>query len=361
MMEARVPGAVSASLVLHLGAGVLWLQLNKPGPRSAQRVIGNVDLMIKVRNPQVVPAQPAAKPPPLTTWNFLKLALPSIRKSAAPLDVDKPIEAKKALLDVAKLDDDKGRLKKLAQLDPLDLGKKRSLASALDVGRLEAAARRALPAESPKLEEVGSRKAPPKVLALAALAEENRGRLQPQAMDALSKAPLSKRAAPEAAPLLPEERAPAPKKGMLGRMADRLTSEAPLPLQAAVPAPMERPKPTLNAIAQTLPKVERSAALGEKKKAMEIEGPLASRRLVYYELPSFPEWLAAQGVGEAEVRIKFFVDPAGGVRPDLRIETTSGYGRLDRLAMESLRAWKFEPVAGSGRQWGIITFRFLSE
>ena len=64
---------------------------------------------------------------------------------------------------------------------------------------------------------------------------------------------------------------------------------------------------------------------------------------------------------EAEVRIKFYVSPAGDVLPDLRVETTSGYGRLDRLALDSLKTWTFEPIGGAGRQWGIITFRFVLE
>ncbi|MBI5201179.1 MAG: energy transducer TonB, partial [Elusimicrobia bacterium] len=197
--------------------------------------------------------------------------------------------------------------------------------------------------------------------AMAALEEENRGRLQPQGMDALSKAPLSKRAVPDAAPLLPEERAPEQKKSTFGRMADMLTSQAlPEPMQGA-PAPIERAKPKMDVLKQTLPKQEHAADLGEKKKAMEIEGPLASRRLVYYELPAFPDWLSAQGASEAEVRIRFYVDAVGNVQPDMRVETTSGYGRLDRLAMEALKSWKFEPMQGAGRQWGIITFRFLSE
>lgn len=363
-MEARVSGAVSASVILHLAAGFAWLHINRPARRGAQRVIGNVDLLIKVRSPVATPMQPAAKPPPMSTWNFLKLALPAIPKVAAPIDVVKPVETKKALIDVPdKLAGDKGRIEKLAKVDPLDLGRKRAAAAALDVGKLEAATRRSLPADTPKLEEVGTRRAPPKVLAMAAaLEEENRGRLKPQGMDALSEEPKEKRAAPQVAPLLPEERAPAQKKTVLGRMADMLTSEAPpLPMQASgPPRALERPKPGLDALKQTLPR-EAQGAIVEKKKAMEIEGPLARRRLVYYEVPAFPEWLGSQGVGEAEVRIKFYVDAAGNVLPDIRVETTSGYGRLDRLAIESLRKWKFEPASFAGRQWGIITFRFLSE
>jgi len=46
---------------------------------------------------------------------------------------------------------------------------------------------------------------------------------------------------------------------------------------------------------------------------------------------------------------------------DMRVERTSGYGRLDRLCMDSLRNWTFAPAPGSGAQWGVITFRFILE
>lgn len=361
MMEARLPATVTFSLALHLGAGLAWLQLTKVGPKTAGRVIGDVDLLIKVRTPSPVQApRPVAKATPPSTWNFLKMALPTVPKVAAPLEL-KTETQKKLLIDVPeKLDADKGRLDKLAQLEPLDLSKKRSASSALDVGKLEAANRRVLPADMPKLEEVGTRKAPPKVIAMAALEEERQGKLQPQGLSAMPEL-KERRPVPRAEPLLPSEQAPPPKRSALGKVADMLTNDAqPPPLQAA-PAPMERPKPKLDALKQALPRRQEGGALVEKKKAMEIEGPLASRRLVYYELPTFPDWLAAQGVGEAEVRIKFFVNPAGDVLPDLRVETTSGYGRLDRLAMDSLRRWRFEPFEGQARQWGIITFRFLLE
>ena len=40
----------------------------------------------------------------------------------------------------------------------------------------------------------------------------------------------------------------------------------------------------------------------------------------------------------------------------------SGYGRLDRLALEHLKKWRFEALAlGEGNQWGVITFRFILE
>jgi TonB family protein len=102
-------------------------------------------------------------------------------------------------------------------------------------------------------------------------------------------------------------------------------------------------------------------AIEEKKKGVEIEGPLADRRVVSYEVPEFPEWARQQGILEATVAIRFYVSPEGDVLPNMRIERTSGYGRMDRLAMDSLKLWKFAPLGSDQRQWGIITFRFLLE
>ncbi|GAI25413.1 unnamed protein product, partial [marine sediment metagenome] len=37
-----------------------------------------------------------------------------------------------------------------------------------------------------------------------------------------------------------------------------------------------------------------------------------------------------------------------------------GYSKLDRLAMEAIKRWVFEPLeTNGGDQWGIITFRYL--
>ena len=101
--------------------------------------------------------------------------------------------------------------------------------------------------------------------------------------------------------------------------------------------------------------------MAEKKKGVEIEGPLADRKVISFEIPKFPEWARAQGILEAAVSIRFWVSRQGDVLPNLRIEHASGYGRLDRLAMESLQSWKFAPLLFDERQWGVITFRFVLE
>ena len=95
---------------------------------------------------------------------------------------------------------------------------------------------------------------------------------------------------------------------------------------------------------------------------MEIEGPLSDRQVVSASVPQFPPWAKEQGVVESAVAIRFTVDPSGKVLETMRVERTSGFGRMDRLAMEHLKLWRFAPVnASEGNQWGIITFRFILE
>ena len=104
-----------------------------------------------------------------------------------------------------------------------------------------------------------------------------------------------------------------------------------------------------------------AAATDAPKKGIDIEGPLANRKVTNSVIPVFPEWARQQGLMEAEVAIRFTVDAEGNVMSGMRVERTSGYGRLDRLVMESLRSWTFAPAPGSGAQWGVITFRFVLE
>src|SRR5206468_105908 len=110
------------------------------------------------------------------------------------------------------------------------------------------------------------------------------------------------------------------------------------------------------------PKRKRAALqTGAPKKGVEIEGPLADRKVLNYEIPEFPSWAKEQGILEASVAIRFWVNKDGEVLPNMRVEHTSGYGRLDRLAMDALSKWKFAPLLSEERQWGVITFRFLLE
>jgi TonB family protein len=132
-------------------------------------------------------------------------------------------------------------------------------------------------------------------------------------------------------------------------------------LMEARPAPVMAPK--LDKVSAIAPRLERRQAdqAGAAKKGIEIEGPLADRKVAAYSVPAFPDWAKNQGILEADVAIRFTVDEDGNVMPGMRVENSSGYGRLDKLAMESLKSWRFAPKPGAGVQWGVITFRFILE
>lgn len=359
-MAARLPLSVTLSVALHAGGAAFWLGLNQMTQESRLRIISNVELLVPEIRPVAAPALRRAPTPP-STWNFLKMALPAVPKRVAPLELRAPQTQKRVIMDVPRRLEDKGRIRKEASLDQaLDLSRKRAASLAQwDAGRAEERRARASLAELPKLEEVGGRKASRAALEMAALAEERGGRLKPQ--DIAAAAPLeNRRAAPQPAQLPPEEAGPQPRRGMLSKMADLLTSEAsPIQDRGLLEAPPKRQEVLK---AEPAARKEAAALAVHKKKAVEIEGPLSDRKVVHYELPEFPAWAAAQGVVEAEVRIRFAVSPQGDVLPQTRIEKTSGYRALDKLAMDALQRWRFDALPGAtASQWGVITFRFLLE
>lgn len=357
----RVPVALGVSLAVHALGLVGFMRLSFKPAEEPLQVIENVDLMVQeAEKREALPQKPKAPPPSIK--DFLKMALPAVPKSSLrPMDVKIPVEEKR-LMDLSPKLEDKGRIKEPQKLAALDLDRKRPELAKLSeplVDRREAKTLAALP----KLEEVGGRQAPRKALQMAALAEADRGRLQPQRLDALGSMAPERRRTAQAAPLLPSEAAPAAGSSALSRLASMLPSEeGRVRLEPkAVAAPKAE---KLSAMAAPPPAPARRAEAPQqvKKKAVEIEGPLSNRRIVQHSLPAFPEWAREMGLVEAEVQIKFYVTPEGSVVPDnLRVERTSGYGRLDRLAMQHLRLWKFQPTAASGNEWGIITFRFLLE
>ena len=109
------------------------------------------------------------------------------------------------------------------------------------------------------------------------------------------------------------------------------------------------------------PAHRQTAQAAVEKKGVQIEGPLADRKVVASAMPAFPAWARDQGILQADVSIRFTVDEDGNVMPGMRVENSSGYGRLDKLAMESLQNWRFAPNPGAGAQWGVITFKFVLE
>jgi TonB family protein len=343
--------SVTASMALHLGGFLLFLHVAQLGTKARSVDIQNVDI-IRVFRP--APAQlPRAKAPPPTMKDFLKMALPSVRKAEPRTMPVKLPEIRRPLLPATpKLEEN--RLRKLAKVEALDLAKRR--VDAAQISAQVAERRAAALAALPRLEEVGRRQV--RNLPSAIKLEEQRQ--EAVALQAIASQPvLAPRRGLAPVAVLQE---PTPQQE--GGLEKAITSFLPA---AREPARLEpraaEPPPLAKRISAAPPSVPKRTAdiQQEKRKAVEIEGPLADRRVVSYDVPAFPEWARQRNIIEAEVVILFYVDPEGAVLPDLRVERTSGYGRLDRLCLDSLRRWKFAPISASVRQWGRITFRFILE
>ncbi|MBI5210115.1 MAG: TonB family protein [Elusimicrobia bacterium] len=365
MAQVRLPVATVSSVAMHAGLLFLYLQTAPFNKKENLRVISDVDLLIQVRKPVNMPMpRPAAVAAP-TTWNFLKMALPTIERAAPRnVEVKLPERRKTPLAEPERLVD-KGKLKTEQRIAPLDLGHRRVEEAKVEA-KADFARRVTALAEAPRLEEVGTRRVRDLPAAMA-LEERRREAVAIQKFDAIAPAALDRktRAAILAAPVLRE--ATPPERARLG---DKMEAFLPPP-EPARGGPMIAPEagPDPQALRKKIEmgasssgrRSQTAAIVEEKKKGVEIEGPLADRRVEYYETPQFPAWLREMGVGEAAVAIRFYVSPEGNVLSDMRVERTSGYGRLDRLTMDCLKKWKFAPVGSQERQWGVITFRFVME
>lgn len=351
MTQARLPVSVSASFALHVGGLLLFLRASQLASQAPIKTISDVDLLIQVR--KLAPAQTRAQTPPPTMKDFLKMALPAVHKiEPRTMEIKLP-EIKRPLMPAAPKLEDRGRMQQMAKLEALDLSQRRVDAARIDA-RTESRHATAL-AALPRLEDVGMRRI--KNLPQAIALEERRQ--QAVALQTIQQlAPVSARHATGPAEVL-REAAPSDSKGLSKAIRDFLPAASePVALQ---PRAVE-PRPMIKRIEQAPPAApRRTAAVQAPKQGVEIEGPLKDRKVVTYDIPEFPEWAKQQGVVEAAVSVRFYVDPEGNVVPDMRVEHTSGYGRLDRLAMDSLRNWKFAPIGLAERQWGIITFRFVLE
>lgn len=355
MTAARLPVSIMTSLALHAAGLAAYLHMAHMSHGRHARVIGNVDLLIQVRKAAALPKPLEKASTPPSTWNFLKMALPAVPKVVPQrLEVKVP-EVKKTLMGAPKLED-KGRREAQAKLEALDLSQKRVEMAKVDQ-KLETRRVQAL-AALPQLEEVGRRRVKNLPEAIA-LEERRQEAVALQSIEKIGAA--SHRHLLPAAELLKEEAAPERSK-----LSARIASFLPVQEERRELEPQmrEAPEPIRKKLdAVVAPSLDRHKAdvLEEEKKKVEIEGPLAGRKVAAYDLPEFPSWARDQGIMEAAVAIRFSVSPAGEVLASMRVERTSGYGRLDRLAMESLKRWKFEPLATEERQWGIITFRFVLE
>ncbi|MBI4345473.1 MAG: TonB family protein, partial [Elusimicrobia bacterium] len=94
-----------------------------------------------------------------------------------------------------------------------------------------------------------------------------------------------------------------------------------------------------------------------------VEGPVGNRKVLRRVLPKCPDWVSQRGL-ELTVQLKFQVLDDGTIKRSVVIKRTSGFPDLDRLAIEALQKWKFQPLHnGVGMSnpdvWGIVSFRFM--
>jgi len=137
------------------------------------------------------------------------------------------------------------------------------------------------------------------------------------------------------------------------------TSPKPSPIELRrAPA---RSQPTM---AQVAPKPAREPEMPKIASAsrrdmagMTLVGPVADRRILSYQAPVYPDWAKRDAV-EASVRLYFIVLPSGEVKENVLIQKTGGYEEFDSNAVAAIRKWRFEPLPGSGEQWGEITFNY---
>ena len=345
-----MPASVTISLAAHAGFLVLFLGIAKEAPKEAARIVEGVDLLIAPARPKIV-----AAPKPLSTMDFLKMALPSQPRRAALQAVDiKVPDRKTTLADAPKLVDSTRKL--APKLEALDLARSRVDAAKIDVTPQTRRRAAQTLAALPVLQDVGRRRVKnlPEALALEDRRREATAILG-GALDA--PAPTSRRQVMAAAAVLAEAEQPVARPST--RSGFSVLPEQ-IELRPRGGAVMAQRVERIDA-APKLARRQAAAAPDAPKKGIDIEGPLANRKVVGSSIPVFPEWARQQGLMEAEVAIRFTVDAEGNVMSGMRVERTSGYGRLDRLVMESLRSWTFAPAPGSGAQWGVITFRFVLE
>jgi len=329
-------------------------------PETRNIVISNVDLLLQEKEARV-PKAPGNK-----TLDFLKLALPKIPRietAQAPrlpvIDIKAP-EARRKNFDLPqKLLERSGRVRTQERLE-MDTAKRAASAMSADLG---IKAERATAALAPRieLEEVGMKRAPtlPENLKF----DENARSFTPQTMQELNIA-VDRAKKVSALPQGLSER----QGGVAAlRESARISPAMPERLAEARVAPADsltrglRAKPVISAAGLGGLK-SASMKQAEETKKVEIEGPISKRKVIKYFVPSFPAWARDRGLLEASVSIKFFVDNTGRVLDNTSVEKTSGYGALDRSAMDALKKWQFERIGGAAsRQWGIITFRFVTD
>ncbi|MCM2267864.1 MAG: energy transducer TonB [Elusimicrobiales bacterium] len=350
----KISIAASASFHVLLFGLYYYFVLMRPETRNV--VLSNVDLIMQEKEAQ---AKPENK-----TLSFLKLALPVIPKIAVQevpkiptLDIKTPDRHRPAMDLPKTLAERSGRVSAAQKLE-MDAG--RRVGGDIKDAGLDIKAERSAQAMAPRieLEEVGMKKAPS--LPQGLKFEDAGPAVRPQTMQELNMAVGRARRAGTGPQALAERQgavAAARQTPAIAAAPQRLTEAQSGGVQVA-----RRQAPAISAAAFTPRHNESLRGADAAPRRMEITGPLSRRKVSKYYVPAFPDWARDRGILEAAVSVKFYVDNSGRVLDSAEVEKTSGYGALDRLALDAIKRWSFEPLAGpASRQWGIITFRFLAD
>lgn len=355
--EKHIAWSFIGSIVFHGLLFFLYLNFVLLKPDTGNIVLTNVDLLVQEKEERA--PKPANK-----TLDFLKLALPKMPKiemAQAPrmpsIEIKTPEARRKNFELPQKLLERSGRVQNQEKLE-MDTEKRAVSAVNADLG---IKAERSAMALAPRieLEEVGLKKAPSIPANLKF--DENARAQTPQTMRELNIA------VERAQKVSAQPQGLAENTGTIAA-AGRNRVNVAMPTKLAEVSDQKvdlsaglRKQPVLTAAAFK-PARDEGIRNEEAPRKVEIEGPLSKRKVVKYYVPSFPGWAVNRGILEATVAVKFYVDNSGRVQDNATVERTSGYGEFDRLALEAIKQWRFEPLTGTmTRQWGIITFRFVTE
>ncbi len=100
-----------------------------------------------------------------------------------------------------------------------------------------------------------------------------------------------------------------------------------------------------------------SENVGKDVVSFEIEWEGKIRDIISSVRPTYPPGVQEEG----NVKIEFWVDPKGNVKPSMSVVIKLNI-QLENAAMTALRRWRFKPLAGGQEQVdqrAIITLKFL--
>ncbi|MBI4056380.1 MAG: TonB family protein [Elusimicrobia bacterium] len=352
-MDRTLNVSLGMSVGLHIGLFGFYIYTITMGPKTATKIISNVDLLIPSPAHKEMTV-PAARPQPPSTWNFLKMALPQL-PTVREMQVKIP-EVQRQVKMPELLQEKSGRLD--SKMDMQMALSKKSMALA-EAAAKDMTHRSNVPmAASLQLEEVGAHRVPTLPSDLT-MENSNLPAFKPNSIQEVKSFVAQQRTRPvETAPLQEASGSVPSSRSGLGKIADMLSAPS-LQLQGQQqPSGFVRPK--VEPAFPTLPQKRATLDVTVKSKPVEIAGPLSHRKVLKAHVPPFPRWARDRGILEAAVSIRFFVSRDGRVLPNMTVERGSGYGTLDRLAMDALKNWVFAP-ADSDREWGVITFKFVLE